>query len=75
MCGNQFFHKNQSEYYGGNILVSIEGIVLDHFSDPQQPSSLLASGNFSHHDVFYSFFYYDRKQDASTTAAHSKGII
>ena len=27
-----FSHKIQSEYYGGNISVSIEGILLEYFS-------------------------------------------
>ena len=27
-----FANQIQSEYYGGNIYVSIEGIVLEHFS-------------------------------------------
>ena len=27
-----FFNRTQSEYYGGNRSVSIEGIVLEHFS-------------------------------------------
>ena len=28
-----FYHQIQSEYYGGNISVSIEVIVLEHFSE------------------------------------------
>ena len=27
-----FYHQSQSEYYGGNRSVSIEGIALEHFS-------------------------------------------
>ena len=29
-----FAHQIQSEYYGGNLSVSIEGIVLENFSAP-----------------------------------------
>ena len=29
-----FSHQIQSEYYGGNIYVSIEGIALEHFIAP-----------------------------------------
>ena len=32
-----FAHQIQSEYYGGNRTVYIEGIVLENFSDSSQP--------------------------------------
>ena len=31
-----FSHQKQSEYYGGNRYVSIEGIALEHFSSLPQ---------------------------------------
>ena len=31
-----FVHQIKSEYYGGNISISIEGIILEHFSSSAQ---------------------------------------
>ena len=40
---SSFSHQIQSEYYGGNRSVSIEGISLKNFSNSNQASSSLAS--------------------------------
>ena len=70
-----FSGQIQPEYYGGKISISIEGVALYHFSTMHQNSPFLSSGNLSPHDVFHSFLSYDKNQDASTTASHSKCII
>ena len=72
---SSFSHQIQSEYYGRNIYVSIEGISLEHFSASHHPIPLLASYHVSCQEVFNYLFSYDRKQDVSTTAEHSKRII
>ena len=46
-----FVNQTKSEYYGGNIHVAIESIVLDHFSALQRPRLLYEPGNPSHHYV------------------------
>ena len=38
-----FAHQIQSEWYGGNRSVSIEGIVLGHFSTTANPEQALES--------------------------------
>ena len=55
--------------------MSIEGIVLEHFSatDQETPPSYLHS--CIRHDFFYSFLYDHIKQDADTTAENIKLII
>ena len=71
----RFDNQIQSEYYGGNRSVSIEGITLEHFSAAQQSdinSSTLARPR---HAVFHSFLSDNSKQDAATTTAHSKRLI
>ena len=40
---SSFAHQIQSEYYGRNRSVYIEGISLDHFSASNQSSSSLTS--------------------------------
>ena len=51
-----FANQIQSEYYGVNRSVCIEGIVLEHFS--AAPQADINSSTLSHprHAVFYSFF-------------------
>ena len=70
-----FTNKIQSEYYGGNISVSIEGIALEHFSEA--PKEYIKSSTISrqHHAVFHYFLSDDRKQDAATTTTHRKRLI
>ena len=67
-----FANQIQSEYYGGNISVSIDGISLEHFS--AAPQVYINSSTLSHprHAVFHSFLSDDSKQDSATTTAHSK---
>ena len=70
-----FANQIQSEYYGGNRSVSIEGIALEHFSAAPQSdinSSLLPCPM---HAVFHSFLSDDSKQVAATTTAHRKRLI
>ena len=66
-----FDNQIQSEYYGGNISVSIEGIALEHFSAATQADINLCP----RHAVFNSFLSDNRKQDAATTTEHSKRLI
>ena len=70
-----FAHQIQSEYYGGNRCVSIEGIVLDHFSDSNQARSSLTYEAVSRQAVFFYSLLDDRKQDAATTVTYSKHIM
>ena len=52
-----FANQIQSEYYGGNIYVSIEGIPLKHFSAAPQSDINSSSSSFPRprHAVFHSF--------------------
>ena len=70
-----FANQIQSEYYGVNISVSIEGIALEHFSAAPQSDINSSSLPCPWHAVFHSFLSYDSKQDAATTTAHSKQLI
>ena len=70
-----FAHQIQSEYYSGNISVSIEDIVLEHFSAPTHPETVGTPKSCTHHAVFHSFFSDYSKQDSSTTNSHRKFII
>ena len=70
-----FAHKIQSEYYGGNILVYIEGISLEHFSAMEQKKLSSSSHSCTCHATFHSFLYDHRKKYATTTAAHRRQII
>ena len=59
-----FSNELKSEYYGGNISVSIEGIALEHLS--ASPNADINSSTLSHqrHVVFHSFLSENSKQDA-----------
>ena len=70
-----FAHQIQSEYYGVNISVSIEGILLEPFSTLPQPNINSTTPSNQRHSVFYSFLSDDSKQYAATTTAHSKHLI
>ena len=50
-----FDNQIQSEYYGGNRSVSIEGIVLEHFSAAPQADINSSSFSRPRHAVFHSF--------------------
>ena len=70
-----FSHQIQSEYYGGNRYVYIEGIALEYFSALPQTEINSSTKSCPLHAVFHSFFSSDSKQDAATTTAHSKRLI
>ena len=50
-------HQIQSEYYGLNKYVSIEGISLEHFSTLPQTEIKSSTKPFPRHTVFHSFFH------------------
>ena len=70
-----FDNQIQSEYYGGNRSVSIEGIVLEHFSALPQTEINSSTKLCPCHAVIHSFLSDDSKQDAATTTAHSNCFI
>ena len=55
--------------------MSIEGISLDHFSATTNPETVSVPESFTHHAMFHSFLYDDRKTDSTTTDVHRKQII
>ena len=70
-----FAHEMQSEFYCGNISVSIDGIALEHFST--LPNSVINTSTKScpHHAVFLYFLSDVIKQDYATTTANSNRLI
>ena len=70
-----FPHKIKSDYHGGNLSLSIEGISLEHFSELSKSGINLFTKPCPHHAVFHSFLSGDIKQGASTTNVHSKHLI
>ena len=62
-----FEYRIQSEYYGSNWYVYIEGVTLEHFSVSTKTKRLSAPQSFTWHAVFH-FFSDDTKQHAATTA-------
>ena len=70
-----FANKIQSEYYGGNRSVSIEGIALEHFSAAPQEDINSSTITRQRHVVFHSFLSDNSKQDAATNNTHSKQLI
>ena len=48
-----FAHQIQSEYYGVNISVSIEGIPLEYFSAPTHTETEGTPQERTRHDVFH----------------------
>ena len=55
--------------------MSIEGIVLEHFSAAPQADINSSTLSCPSRAVFHSFLSDDSKQDAATTTAHSKLLI
>ena len=53
---DSFPHKIQSEYYGGNISVSIEVIALEHFSGLPKTGINASTKSCQGHAVFHNFF-------------------
>ena len=51
-----FANQIQSEYYGGNRSVSIEGIALEHFSAAPQADINSTTPSRLRHAVFHSFY-------------------
>ena len=70
-----FAHQIQSEYYGGNISVSIEVITLEHFSALPKADINSTTPSIQRHVVFHSFLSDYGKQDAATTTSHRKRLI
>ena len=70
-----FDHQIKSEYYSGNISVSIEGITLEHLSALPQTEINSSTEPCPRHFLFCYFLSDDSKQDAATTTAHSKRLI
>ena len=50
--------------------MSIEGIVLEHFSALLQTEINSSTEPYPRHALFYHFLSDDSKQDAATTTAH-----
>ena len=55
--------------------MSIEGIVLEHFSELTKADINSTATSRQRHAVFNYLLSDDRKQDAATTTAHSKRLI
>ena len=72
---SSFVNQKQSEYYGGNRSVSIEGIAFEHFISAPQTDINSSTLSRPRHAVFHYFLSDDSKQDAATTTAHSKLLI
>ena len=70
-----FAHEIKSEYYGENISVSLEVIVLEHSSALPQTGIKSSTKSFPRHEVLYYFLSDDSKQYALTTTSHSKHFI
>ena len=70
-----FYNQIQSEYYGVNIYVSIEGIALEHFSALPQKEINSSTEPCPRHAVFHSCLLDDSKKDSATTISHSNCLI
>ena len=70
-----FSNQIQSEYYGGNISVSIEVIAFEHFSALTQTEINSLTKPCPRHAVYHSFLSDDSKKDSSTNTAHSNYLI
>ena len=55
-----FSHQIQSEYYGWGKSVSIEGILMKHFSAPAEAEAAATPQSHTLHAVFHSFLSDDR---------------
>ena len=72
---SSFANQIQSEYYGGNRSVSIEGIALEHFSALTQTEIKSSKKTMSATCSVSFLFSDDSKQDAATTTAPSNRLI
>ena len=64
---SSFAHQIQSEYYCGNIYLSIEGISMEHLSATTHTETAPEPESHTRHAIFHYFVYDDRKQDSATT--------
>ena len=71
----RFSNQIQSEYYGGNRSVSIEGIALEHFSAETQAYIMSSTLSRQGHAMFHSFLSDNSKHDSATTTAYRKRLI
>ena len=62
-------HHPQSEYYGGNTYLSIEGISLELFSASPQTEINSSTKPCPLHEGFHSFLSDDSKQDSATNTS------
>ena len=72
---SSFAHQIQSEYYSGNRSMSIEVIVLEHFSALPKTGINTSMESCRRHAVFHPIFLDDDKQYASTTTSYRKHLI
>ena len=72
---SSFANKIQSEYYGGNRSVYIEGIPLEHLSAVPRTDIHSTTPSRQRHAVFHSFLSDDSTQNAATPTAHRKCLI
>ena len=70
-----FYHQILSEYYGGKISVSIEGIELENFIALPQTAINSSTKPCPCHEVFNPFLLDDSKKYATTNTAHRKRLI
>ena len=70
-----FTHQIKPAYYGGNISMYIEGIVLENFNALPQTEIKAFTKSRPRHAVFHFFLSDDSKKDAATTTAHINCLI
>ena len=66
------FNQNQTEYYGSNQSVSIEGISVDHFFKKHRipDNSYSSNKNFN-----FSFTSYHSTQCGANTVSHAQKLL
>ena len=70
-----FAHQIQSKYYAGNRSMSIDFIVLEHFSTLPNSGINSSIKSLPRHAVFRYFLSDDSKQYAATITSYSKRLI
>ena len=71
----KFVQQIQSEYYGGNCSISIEGIALEQFKTELVDVIADETNDDSIQAVFYSFLSDESAQDGATTATHTRQLV
>ena len=71
----RFANQIESKFYVVNRSVSIEGIVLEHFSEFTKADINTTTPSCKCHATFHSFLSDYSKQDAATTTKHSKNLV